>query len=1029
MIAVTVTDEEGNIATDSVLVAGNLGIEKVETADSRGYYLNVTFTDSMDSLNVADIEIRDSSTKELFTVESATLSSDGYTASIAMKGAATEGQASSALEEGVSYTLKITQNGQTASSTFEVPKVRANAIIENYDKGNKQITVGPGWSARGTAIIDDVGTVTLSDAVAETVNYEDLLGRTVTVSLDSANHVTALEPLATQTVVYDFVKVKENGAGKDVVTGHDGKTTYDLEATETTNHSTQDAVVIDLGNKAAGAQLARTEITTTEQEWTYAKIVQNRDGYTQAIVYSDAATTVWKVDEMSGNALSCGGSTISLKNYTIVKDGLGITVDDIEEDDIVVVYATDKFAEVYSDSITGVPSAAYEDRFTLDGTSYKIANAVFAASDDGQKPVSASKMQDIVDSEASITMYFDRKGDFRFLVVNDEVASSTTTFIVNKTATGYAVGDKHYINFKAWDGTSSEAISITGENLSKINFTNGTEFKPTGAAPLLYNDDNSPTTAAADWGATSAGTYYFGSTGFAAGNEVDDIAAGTLIKVTYNDEGTATGLNLTAGKQPVDGGTNFALGNGAKGGITAGTTDVYDNSKTSVTIDNVTYTIAESTTVYKLERDGANRNATKTTYAEASGKIKAKVAATVTYHVDAGKKTVTAIVIEPDELTASTTTVRGVLTDKVVSSDGTKLKSVEFISADGKATYDGTAAIEGRKNDLAVGGVYDFELDASGDVAGFSAAVTAREDDAVVLTMDGAAKLTIVGPTVYTKASSETPIYVEHTGGGYKIIEPTDIDKDDLVDVYVIGGTAGAASTNYNVLIKDSDAAAAIAARAAEAAKIAALPGTVTTQTASASTASLSTFTVAGITAAGIDLTGATANATKGTVAGVGTVTLNGATSTVQTTTAHAGETATITITTALGNNIGIALTTESAKFASATFAKDGSTLTWKSTNVRNQYGDNYLLTAVSTATRVSASTDRVVNATMTVTGGAGNAQITFAETATTDALTVGAGPTTNLGSELKVTATFAAVAGGVAMVDTDITAVVVAPQ
>ena len=47
MIAVTVTDEEGNIATDSVLVAGNLGIEKVETADSRGYYLNVTFTDSM----------------------------------------------------------------------------------------------------------------------------------------------------------------------------------------------------------------------------------------------------------------------------------------------------------------------------------------------------------------------------------------------------------------------------------------------------------------------------------------------------------------------------------------------------------------------------------------------------------------------------------------------------------------------------------------------------------------------------------------------------------------------------------------------------------------------------------------------------------------------------------------------------------------------------------------------------------------------------------------------------------------------
>ena len=849
-----------------------LGIKSVESADSNGYYVNVTFVNKLKTLSVADIDIRDASTKELFTVESVTLSSDGYTASIAMKGASTQGYASSALNEGVEYTLTISQNGKVAAANFEVAKVRANATINGFDKAKKQINLSEAWSARAGAITANaIGAVTLSDEVASTFDYEDMLGRTVTIWMDSANKVTKIEPLATQTVVYDYVTAIQNNAGKDIITGTDGKV-YSLEATATTNQSTKPAVEIDLGNLYTETDAA-TAITPTERKLIFAKLVLNSDGNVQSVVYSDAATTVYRVDAMNGNTLSCGGTNISLKNFTIMKNGKGISTADLAAGDIVVVYAADHFAEVYSNSVTGVPSASYSDRFTLEGKSYKFIDGanqltVYADKTDGQIAVTANKMKDIVDSKANVTVYFDRKGDARFLVVNDEEKSSTSDLVVTTTGTGYAVGDKHYINFKAFDGTSISNYEIICENLTKVTFADGTVFKPTNTTPLQYYASTG--TAGSGWGATSAGTYALennDATKEAVLNAV--LAAGNFVQVTKNEAGVVTGLTVTAGNNIDAGATNFALGNAAVGTVVAGDA-IYDSTKTSVTISDVSYTISATTPVYKLTTAGPGYVATKTTYAEAKGVIKDDATTNqVAYYVDGARNTVTNIVIYPGQLASETTTVRGLMTDYVLNSDSTKLVSFTAITAEGKKDYTVTPAIASVRNgssttyaidlstdvDIASGLVFDFEIDASGAAAGISTK-TASVNDGIVDTMDGTGKITLTNTNTYTKASSTTPIYVKCTETGYSVIDPTEIEAGDYVDIYTIG--SGSTSTNYDLVVRDDVAkhtatlaASAVAAIADANTAYLALNGTTAKMTAYVEADAIADGAIAAYVAAG----------------------------------------------------------------------------------------------------------------------------------------------------------------------------------
>ena len=90
IIAVTVTDAEGNTTSDSVTISG-LTITAVEPTTAAGVvgginvgykYVRIFFSEPLSSLDTSEIEIRHSKTKQLYSLESVKLSSTGLFADV-----------------------------------------------------------------------------------------------------------------------------------------------------------------------------------------------------------------------------------------------------------------------------------------------------------------------------------------------------------------------------------------------------------------------------------------------------------------------------------------------------------------------------------------------------------------------------------------------------------------------------------------------------------------------------------------------------------------------------------------------------------------------------------------------------------------------------------------------------------------------------------------------------------------------------------------------------------------------------------
>ena len=121
--------------------------------------------------------------------------------------------------------------------------------------------------------------------------------------------------------------------------------------------------------------------------------------------------------------------------------------------------------------------------------------------------------------------------------------------------------------------------------------------------------------------------------------------------------------------------------------------------------------------------------------------------------------------------------------------------------------------------------------------------------------------------------------------------------------------------------------------------------------------------------------------------------------------------------------------TATAGAFASATFAKDGTTLNWKSTDVVDQYGWPFTLTAVTAGNKITVGTDTRKVGVYMGTVGEGTATITFVDDDTNkDSSTFTAQDiaATALGTELKVAFHLAGVAAGTDLAHGDITSVAV---
>ena len=79
------------------------------------------------------------------------------------------------------------------------------------------------------------------------------------------------------------------------------------------------------------------------------------------------------VEEVDGNYVYGYGDEVNAKDFTIVKDGRTIGLDDLEEGDI-FFYTTagDGYAEVFNDYVEGEIERIYDSSIKVEGEEYKV---------------------------------------------------------------------------------------------------------------------------------------------------------------------------------------------------------------------------------------------------------------------------------------------------------------------------------------------------------------------------------------------------------------------------------------------------------------------------------------------------------------------------------------------------------------------------------------------------------------------------------------------------------------------------------
>ena len=111
-----------------------------------------------------------------------------------------------------------------------------------------------------------------------------------------------------------------------------------------------------------------------------------------------------------------------MKNYTLLKDGKTISVEDIEELDILLYNRTEKFAIVYNNSEVGEIDRVYaEDEgvysFRLDGTRYVVAEGGLYLDGEVLDALDEDALDAMMDEEEEIEVFFNTHGEVVLVVV------------------------------------------------------------------------------------------------------------------------------------------------------------------------------------------------------------------------------------------------------------------------------------------------------------------------------------------------------------------------------------------------------------------------------------------------------------------------------------------------------------------------------------------------------------------------------------------------------------------------------------
>ena len=505
-------------------------------------YVKAYFSSALTSLSPSEIEIRGKKDQKLYSIQTAVLSSDGTAADLTLYGN-TDSDSTTFLRAGTTYVMTLTQNGQSTSLEFELPAYATDKIVTSVDMDKNTITTD--WSGKTNEA--GIGG-TFNVAGKYDGNLGSLIGRTVSYQYDTDNNLTAFA-VDDAEVVYGAMKFV-NDAGiekayfKDALTGE----TYKVNATAATASKNLTAFY----EAEDGDEL---NTLTANNTYNYTKLVLNPDGtVSTANVVKDFEQNLFVTDVDDTKVIQDKNNAFDLDGYIIVKNDEYVAPGDLELGDVVFINTEKKFADVYTNEISGELSNVISGKLDIDEETYNWDGAQYyddgddeykTLSTDADKDEASQVYLNSLDTETDTTIWIARNKDIKYLdgTVVGQKKYTYTTYLVTKTAQPYVESLKDKFNVDVFDGSATTTKTI---DLSQLKFYKGVEGKYSAT-----DHDGDPATD--KWGdvGTAAAYGIFTFEGKNDEDKYDDndydivamLAQGSLVKFMFDEDNNLVGFS------------------------------------------------------------------------------------------------------------------------------------------------------------------------------------------------------------------------------------------------------------------------------------------------------------------------------------------------------------------------------------------------------------------------------------------------------------------------------------------------------
>ena len=432
--------------------------------------------------------------------------------------------------------MTLTQDGESTSLEFELPAYATDMIVTSVDLEKNTITTD--WSGR-TGDVRVPGTFNVAGKYNG--NLGTLIGRTVNYGYDTDNNLTSFS-LDDAEVIYGAMKFVNDSNDltkayvKDALTGE----TYKVNKSSVTAAKNLTWFYAAEDGDGFGTPVAGTT-------YDYVKLVLNPDGTISTANIVTALAQNLYVTEVDGTKVIQDKShTFDLDGYIIVKDDKYIEPEDIELGDVVFINTTLKFADVYTNEISGEISNVISGKLDIDETTYNWDGAqYYDPDDDVYKTLSkddddegAQAYLNSLDTEEDTTIYIARDKDIKYIdgTVIGQTKYTYETYLITKTAKTYQESLKNKFNVDVFDGTDTETVTI---DLNQLKYYKGVEGKYEPTTENDWKDGAAGTT----WNFTGKSKATYDVPGDVAPDTV--LVQGSLVKFMYDSTGTIVGLSDT----------------------------------------------------------------------------------------------------------------------------------------------------------------------------------------------------------------------------------------------------------------------------------------------------------------------------------------------------------------------------------------------------------------------------------------------------------------------------------------------------